>query len=71
MLEFAPVSWLASKDSRPNDAIGLPGIPSGRLQFPRLQLRGSAGFAPASLLVKRDEDARTKNVKEQTTAGEI
>src|ERR1700680_4757845 len=26
--------------------------PSDRLRFPRLQLRGSAGFSPASLLVR-------------------
>jgi hypothetical protein len=37
-----------------------PGFPSGRLQFPRIQLRGSAGFSPASLLIPGDEDARTK-----------
>jgi hypothetical protein len=31
-------------------------------EFPRLQLRGSAGFSPASLLTSLDEDARTKEV---------
>jgi hypothetical protein len=31
-------------------------------KFPRLQLRGSAGFSPASLLVKANEDAQTKEV---------
>src|SRR5438270_12450474 len=34
----------------PEITYGLPGFgPSGRRRFPRLQLRGSAGFAPASL----------------------
>ena len=47
-----------------------PGFPSDRLRFPRLQLRGSAGFSPASLLVRNDEGARTKEVvKEQTDYG--
>jgi hypothetical protein len=32
-------------------------------EFPRLQLRGSAGFSPASLLIAIDEDARTKEVE--------
>ena len=36
-------------------------------EFPRLQLRGSAGFSPASLLIRTDEirsdkDTRTKEV---------
>jgi hypothetical protein len=31
-------------------------------KFPRLQLRGSAGFSPASLPVKADKDAQTKEV---------
>jgi hypothetical protein len=44
-------------------ATGLPrDIPSDRLQFPRLQLRGSAGFSPASLLLNAEEDARTKEL---------
>jgi hypothetical protein len=35
-------------------------------KFPRLQLRGSAGLAPASLPVSDDRSARTKEVvKEQ------
>src|ERR1700675_135661 len=39
----------------------LPGIaPSGQGQFPRLQLRGSAGFAPASLSSLYGEDALSK-----------
>jgi len=33
--------------------------PSGRRQFPRLQLRGSAGFAPASLSLPGGKDAHT------------
>src|SRR5436305_9684915 len=34
----------------PEITYGLPGFgPSGRRRFPRLQLRGSAGFSPASL----------------------
>jgi hypothetical protein len=39
-----------------------PGFPSDRRQFPRLQLRGSAGFSPASLPHHGDKDARTKYV---------
>jgi|ERR1700722_4731530 len=35
-------------------------FPSDWLLFPRLQLRGSAGFSPASLLINADEGARTK-----------
>jgi hypothetical protein len=34
-------------------------------EFPRLQLRGSAGFSPASLL---NEDARTKEVEKERKA---
>ena len=37
-----------------------PGFPSGRGQFPRLQLRGSAGFAPASLSLPSGKDARSE-----------
>ena len=43
-------------------ARGLPGIPSGRGQFPRLQLRGSAGFAPASLSSPSGKDARSEGI---------
>src|SRR5271165_3435035 len=43
------------------NARGLPGIsPSGREQFPRLQLRGSAGFSPASLSSPSGKDARSE-----------
>src|SRR5579864_2692752 len=35
-------------------------FPSGRGQFPRLQLRGSAGFAPASQSSPSGEDARSE-----------
>jgi hypothetical protein len=34
-------------------------------EFPRLQLRGSAGFSPASLLISVDEDARTKQLRKK------
>jgi len=34
-------------------------FPSGRGQCPRLQLRGSAGIAPASLSSPSGEDARS------------
>jgi hypothetical protein len=37
-------------------------------EFPRLQLRGSAGFSPASLLISVDEDARTKEVEKERKA---
>jgi len=43
-----------------------PGNPSDWLQFPRLQLRGSAGFSPASLLVK-NEVARTEDLEKNAT----
>jgi hypothetical protein len=50
-------NWLG----RPEFADGLPGIaPSGRLRFSRLQLRGSAGIAPASLSLPWGKDAQTK-----------
>src|SRR5580692_5922455 len=43
----------------PEFAGGLPGIrPSDRLRFSRLQLRGSAGVAPASLSLPRGKDAQ-------------
>jgi hypothetical protein len=44
-----------------------PGIaPSDRLRFSRLQLRGSAGIAPASLSPPQGEDAQTEgHFKEQ------
>jgi hypothetical protein len=42
-------------------ADGLPGIASSdRLRFSRLQLRGSAGIAPASLSSPRGKDAQTE-----------
>lgn len=42
-------------------ADGLPGIsPSGRPRFSRLQLRGSAGIAPASLSSPQGKDAQTE-----------
>jgi hypothetical protein len=45
----------------PEFAGGLPGIAlSGRLRFSRLQLRGSAGIAPASLSLPQGKDAQTE-----------
>jgi hypothetical protein len=53
----------------PEFAGGLPGIAlSGRLRFSRLQLRGSAGIAPASLSLPRGKDAQTEgHFKERET----
>jgi hypothetical protein len=49
--------WLV----HPKLADGLPGnAPSDRLRFSRLQLRGSAGLAPASLSSPRGKDAQTE-----------
>src|SRR5208282_2768117 len=50
---FTPVSWLASQDVSFRPASGYYNrpsqvLPSGQSRCPRLQLRGSAGFAPAS-----------------------
>ena len=78
---IAPVSWLASKDcscgagalarvpqNHPVPASAFPENSSGPRRCPRLQLRGSAGFAPASLFFstadfdfqpRREENART------------
>jgi hypothetical protein len=45
----------------PEFADSLPGIPpSDRLRFSRLQLRGSAGIAPASLSSPQGKDAQTE-----------
>jgi hypothetical protein len=45
----------------PDFADGLPGIPpSDRLRISRLQLRGSAGIAPASLSLPWGKDAQTE-----------
>src|SRR5437879_6248539 len=47
---------------------GLPGIaPSDRLRFSRLQLRGSAGIAPASLSLPSGKDAQTERTFQRTT----
>jgi hypothetical protein len=47
--------------SYPEFADGLPGIASSdRLRFSRLQLRGSAGIAPASLSLPQGKDAQTE-----------
>jgi hypothetical protein len=40
-------------------------------KFPRLQLRGSAGFSPASLLIHAEEDARTKETEKEQMVREI
>jgi hypothetical protein len=70
----------ASEDSfrYPTNATSLPRVtPVTGCEFPRLQLRGSAGFSPASLLIRTDEirsdkDARTKEVvKEQKATSRI
>jgi hypothetical protein len=44
-------------------------IPSGREQCPRLQLRGSAGFAPASLSSPSGEDARSEGIGKELNVG--
>jgi hypothetical protein len=36
-------------------------------EFPRIQLRGSAGFSPASLLTFVGEDARTNKLRKNET----
>ena len=61
--QLAISNWLELPDS----AGGLPGnAPSGRLRFSRLQLRGSAGIAPASLSLPWGKDAQTEgHFKEQ------
>jgi len=67
---FTPVSWLASKDLRPTQQSAFP-VSSGRLLFPRLQLRGSAGFHtrfPVLTAVMRTREP--KNVTERTDLGE-
>jgi hypothetical protein len=60
--QFAISNW----PELPDSADGLPGIaPSDRLRFSRLQLRGSAGIAPASLSSPQGKDAQTEGrVKE-------
>src|ERR1700679_1066382 len=56
-----------------NSADGLPGItPSDRLRCSRLQLRGSAGIAPASLSSPQGKDAQTEgHFKEQIVEREL
>ena len=81
-MRFAPVSWLASKDVRVgrtflSDQSRNPVLPrpfpdssSGPRRCPRLQLRGSAGFPPASLSLCpriRHRDTRTRERIESTT----
>jgi hypothetical protein len=50
----------ANDNEHPLSAAAFPELPSGSLQFPRLQLRGSAGFAPASLSLPSGKDAQTE-----------
>ena len=64
----------ASKDSFhcPTTTTGLPSYPVTGCEFPRLQLRGSAGFPPASLPISSMRNARTKEVeKERKTTSRI
>jgi hypothetical protein len=49
------------KNALPNVRTAFPGIlPSDRQRFSRLQLRGSAGIAPASLSSPQGKDAQTE-----------
>jgi hypothetical protein len=50
----------ASKDDESEASVAFPEFSSGLGQFPRLQLRDSAGFTPASLSSPRGEDAHTE-----------
>jgi hypothetical protein len=59
-LRFAPVSWLASKGLRPTYASAFPDFPVVESKCPRLQLRGSAGFTPASLSLVEDDVSSRK-----------
>jgi hypothetical protein len=43
-------------------------VPSGRRRCPRLQLRGSAGFTPASLFSPSGENARSERLEKSKTA---
>jgi hypothetical protein len=55
------VRIIARAIQHPKFAGGLPGNSSSdRLRFSRLQLRGSAGIAPASLSLPRGKDAQTE-----------
>jgi hypothetical protein len=57
-------SWqlaIGNWPKHPDFTDGLPGnSPSDRLRFSRLQLRGSAGIAPASLSSPWGKDAQTE-----------
>jgi hypothetical protein len=55
--QFATGNW----PKHPDSVDALPGIStSGRPRFSRLQLRGSAGIAPASLSSPQGKDAQTE-----------
>jgi hypothetical protein len=65
----------ASEDSFLSDECNQPSqdYPVTDCEFPRLQLRGSAGFSPASLFIRTEEirsdkDARTKEVEKEQKA---
>jgi hypothetical protein len=49
----------ASEDLKSEAPAAFPEFSSGHGQFPRLQLRDSAGFSPASLPSPSGEDARS------------
>src|SRR5207302_11394105 len=69
---YAPVSWLASKDAMSirHTQPAFPGFPGDRLQFPRLQLRGSAGISPASLsFAERQKTRIPKDMEKNEKAG--
>jgi hypothetical protein len=59
--------FIPSKDDFLQKGASRPsrGIPSDRQRFPRLQLRGSAGFAPASLSLPSGKGAHPVGFKEQ------
>src|ERR1019366_7498825 len=59
---FAPVSWLASCDMRREQRRGLPVSTVAYPPKTRLQLRGSAGFTPASQFRRGDDGTRGKQI---------
>ena len=64
--QWAIRHWL----QHPEFAGGLPGIaPSDRLRFSRLQLRGSAGIAPASLSLPRGKTRKPKDISKNGNGG--
>lgn len=69
MWRFAPVSWLSEADAVASFDRGGPSrsvSSSDQPHFTRLQLRGSAGFSPASHSPKHEfGETRTEVGKEQ------